>query len=616
MKAGKLPPVEERIGQDPLVIKPVHEIGKYGGTWRRGFTGPGDTSTGLRSVRQRQAAATSTSPAPSRRRTSRKSWEFSADGKTLTTLTLRRGMKWSDGKPFTADDFVFWFEDLYKNKDLVPSPSPSLTINGKPAKMEKVDKYDRQVGRSGSRTACSPTVLTGIPGLGRQAHDSARERAGRLCAGPLPEAVPPQVRAKDELDKKAKDAKFDNWVNLLKFQDRLGTEPGAAGDRPRGRRRSPINTATWVAGAQPVLLLGGHRGQPASVHRQGPADPGREPGGHQPARHRRRVRLSRPATSTSASCRSSSRTSRRAATRSTWIRGGSGSDAALLCNQSYEADAEIAKWLTNRDFRRALSLGIDRDQINETFWLGLGTPGSVGARRGHALQPRPGVPQALLHLDVEERQRHARQDRAEQEGRGGLPPAHRGKGQRLRIELTTYLGFMPFTQIAEMIKEQWEKIGIQADVVELERSLPNKRVQSNEHQIIMETMWGTDNIFGHTPLFFPYDPTARLGPLYGTWFASGGARARSRQARMKELMDIYRKAAGRAGRRADQARQAGRRDLGRRGLDHQRGGELAGLAGRAGGQEQRWATSPSAMWNSAVSDNPMIAHPETYFFKS
>ena len=45
VKAGKLPPVAERIGQDPLVIKPVHEIGKYGGTWRRGFTGPADTGT-------------------------------------------------------------------------------------------------------------------------------------------------------------------------------------------------------------------------------------------------------------------------------------------------------------------------------------------------------------------------------------------------------------------------------------------------------------------------------------------------------------------------------------------------------------------------------------------
>jgi peptide/nickel transport system substrate-binding protein len=32
VKAGKLPPVAERLGQDPLVIKPVHAIGKYGGT--------------------------------------------------------------------------------------------------------------------------------------------------------------------------------------------------------------------------------------------------------------------------------------------------------------------------------------------------------------------------------------------------------------------------------------------------------------------------------------------------------------------------------------------------------------------------------------------------------
>src|SRR6185503_15118544 len=33
VKAGKLPPVAERIGQDPLVIKPLNEIGKNGGTW-------------------------------------------------------------------------------------------------------------------------------------------------------------------------------------------------------------------------------------------------------------------------------------------------------------------------------------------------------------------------------------------------------------------------------------------------------------------------------------------------------------------------------------------------------------------------------------------------------
>jgi hypothetical protein len=47
VRADKLPPVRERVGQDPLVIKPVHEIGKYGGTWRRGFTGPADWSEGM-----------------------------------------------------------------------------------------------------------------------------------------------------------------------------------------------------------------------------------------------------------------------------------------------------------------------------------------------------------------------------------------------------------------------------------------------------------------------------------------------------------------------------------------------------------------------------------------
>ena len=40
--AGELPPVEERLPENPLVLKPTESIGKYGGTWYRGFTGPAD----------------------------------------------------------------------------------------------------------------------------------------------------------------------------------------------------------------------------------------------------------------------------------------------------------------------------------------------------------------------------------------------------------------------------------------------------------------------------------------------------------------------------------------------------------------------------------------------
>ena len=40
---------------------------------------------------------------------------MSPDGK-VTTLSLRRGMKWSDGQPFTADDFVFWYQDVLQQQ--------------------------------------------------------------------------------------------------------------------------------------------------------------------------------------------------------------------------------------------------------------------------------------------------------------------------------------------------------------------------------------------------------------------------------------------------------------------------------------------------------------------
>ena len=104
VKDGKLPPVEKRIPSEPMVMKPLHNIGTYGGIWRRGFLGPGDGENGNR-IRAGDKLLfwdkTGTEIAPS----VAKGYELSADGKR-TTLFLRKGMKWSDGSPFTADDFV------------------------------------------------------------------------------------------------------------------------------------------------------------------------------------------------------------------------------------------------------------------------------------------------------------------------------------------------------------------------------------------------------------------------------------------------------------------------------------------------------------------------------
>ena len=58
----------------------------------------------------------------------------------MWTIKLRKGSKWSDGQPFTADDILFWYNDVLLNKELTPTlPGWIRNPDGSPAKVEKVD---------------------------------------------------------------------------------------------------------------------------------------------------------------------------------------------------------------------------------------------------------------------------------------------------------------------------------------------------------------------------------------------------------------------------------------------------------------------------------------------
>ena len=288
VKAGKLPPVEQRVPDEPLVIKPVHEIGTYGGTWRRGFTGPGDVENGNRINASDKPLfwdftgteiVPSVAAAGSRARTARR-----------FTLFLRKGMKWSDGAPFTADDFVFWFEDLYSNKEIVPTPIADMQPQGKPGRVVKIDDTTVQF-QFDVPYYLFEDMMAGdtLIGGGQSVRQSQKFTFGAYSPKHYLSQFLPKNSSVDEVNAKAKEAGYENWVQYLHFKKDWALNPELPTLGP-WKTVQPINTPDLGAGAQSLLLGGRHRGQPAALHRPGPAHPGREPRGPEPARDRRRVR--------------------------------------------------------------------------------------------------------------------------------------------------------------------------------------------------------------------------------------------------------------------------------------------------------------------------------------
>jgi len=105
VKQGKLPPIEQRLPQTPVTVKPLQSVGKFGGTIRMAFTGVNDwwnlALFGARGEPLVQANADG-QILPNLL----ESWEYLNDGATLR-LHLRKGIRWSDGAPLTVDDIIY-----------------------------------------------------------------------------------------------------------------------------------------------------------------------------------------------------------------------------------------------------------------------------------------------------------------------------------------------------------------------------------------------------------------------------------------------------------------------------------------------------------------------------
>ena len=135
----ELPPVAERVGPEPCVLEGVEGIGRYGGTWFRAAHSLNDVGI----VRSRLAypALVRWSPTgyPIVPHVARR-YEVSPDSREFT-FELRRGMRWSDGHPFTADDILYWWEQEMLCAKITGAPPEFMRVQGKSARVEKLGSH-------------------------------------------------------------------------------------------------------------------------------------------------------------------------------------------------------------------------------------------------------------------------------------------------------------------------------------------------------------------------------------------------------------------------------------------------------------------------------------------
>lgn len=136
VSSGALPPVEERVSDDPLVLEPVESVGSYGGVIRDITKANLDWQ---KIILQVEPFARWNRDLNGVRPNVAESWEWN-DAYTELTLNFRKGIKWSDGTPMTTDDFMFFWNDMVLNDDVPVSYPAGTVVNGTPMTVEQVDE--------------------------------------------------------------------------------------------------------------------------------------------------------------------------------------------------------------------------------------------------------------------------------------------------------------------------------------------------------------------------------------------------------------------------------------------------------------------------------------------
>ena len=613
VQEGKLPPVAERIGQDPLVLKPVHSVGKYGGTLRRGFITSGRSTpdeeyeaSGPDGLLWWDYKCSKVVPNIAR------GFELSSDAKTLT-IRLRRGMRWSDGAPFTADDILFWYEDMYLNNQIVPGPHRTLLINFKPVVIEKADTETIRFV-SPEPYPLLPEILATRGALSGQASawGGANGMGGYAPKHYLSRFHPRYAPGgQAAVDRMAADAGFSNWGAFFKARNDWAVNADLPVLTPwKAVKGKEITTRNFVLERNPYSIW---------VDTDGNQLP-----------YIDRISMSAAESNEIVNLRATAgeydfqanrlRAENLAAIKEGEKQGGYEvhlspeltNVVSIRLNLAYEADHVIGDLIRTADFRRALALGIDREQISAAFFQGMSAPNTIAPRKAHDQFPGTEYQTLWATKDVETANRML--DALGLDTRDAEGYRQRKDGRRLRLEATCMVSKHDFPAIAEMIGQQWKQIGVDLTVNIVSGALAMERANTNQVQLTVFAT-GSENLFVYPDEVFPCSMdgfSGSFGPPHIRWFQTGGTEGKEPPARMREVMELWRK-----GFQASEAeRTAIAKEIYRIIVEE---AFVVGLLGSGIGSygfyiaKTNLGNVPASVWNAGTA--PLNTFPMTFYFK-
>ena len=483
--AGRdLPPVAERLPDDPVVVEPYERIGRYGGTARI-------TMTDHWQYFNWEAALTISADMRDFLPNLAESWDVSDDGKMLT-IRLRPGIRWSDGEPLTSDDFVFSFNHLWMDDDW--SPVKSERVQG--GRIEKIDEFAfryvferpnplfvNMIAQYGSHFVDPEhyfrnfhPAFVGRDRLNAQVKEDGyitwMARFGALRDWSVEESADvPTLRAYRvvqrtlqmmRLERNPYYFKVDPEGNQLPYIDAIDAEVVSEPEIITAQASTgQLDFAAFALRTQDIPLLKlGERGGLINVH--------------------------------------------------IWTRLHV-SDVVIQLNFTHD-DARLRALYWDKRFRQALSHAINREEMNQIIYFGRGVPSQVTAHPSSSYYEQAF---ADAYIEYDAPKARALLDEmgladVDDDGFREYPD-----GSPLTITLE-YLDFeTPKAITMELVREYWREVGIDLRLKLIDGGLQNSRAIAGKMQM---TLWHADRV---TDILFPTSPEwwapRALGWEYCMW---------------------------------------------------------------------------------------------------